>query len=202
MSSQITLAAPRLGAEEGIGRTTKKNEHEKPLVPCLCLAARLPRPWPRTEWGGRRDGRKQTDEQKGTTPGPALSEGSVGQEKIKRTNQAAQPNHARDTPNPDIKIPKHLKEPKEKDEDLKTQKAPGTTQRENADPETQKRPGVTQGVNSNRNTQKVPEVIQGGEPREPENCRARRRRESQLITAAPLESSTLRWTPRENALAT
>ena len=57
---------------------------------------------------------KQTDEQKGTTPAPALSEGSVGQEKIKRTNQAAQPNHSRDTPNPDIKIPTHLKEPKEK----------------------------------------------------------------------------------------
>ena len=27
-----------------------------------------------------------------------------------------------------LKIPKHLKQPKEKDEDLKTQKAPGTTQ--------------------------------------------------------------------------
>ena len=64
---------------------------------------------------------KQTVEQKGTTPGPVLS-GGVGRtrKKIKRTNQAAQPNHARDAPNPDIKIPKHLKEPKEKDEDLKT----------------------------------------------------------------------------------
>ena len=82
----------------------------------------------------------------GTTPGPALSEGWVGQEN-KRTNQAAQPNHARDAPNPDIKIPKHLKEPKEKDEDLKTRKAPGTTQ----------------GENSNPNTLKLPEVIQGGE---------------------------------------
>ena len=86
--------------------------------------------------------------------------------------------------------------------DPKTQKAPGTTQRENADPKTQKRPGVTHGVNSNPNTQKVPEVIQGGEPRKTENSRARQRRESQLITAAPLESSTLRWTPRGNALAT
>ena len=28
VSSQITLAAPRLGAEEGVGRTTKKNAHE------------------------------------------------------------------------------------------------------------------------------------------------------------------------------
>ena len=49
VSSLITLAAPRLGAEEGVGRTTKKkkkneHEHEKPTVPCLCLAARLPRP--------------------------------------------------------------------------------------------------------------------------------------------------------------
>ena len=85
-----------------------------------------------------------------------------------------------------LKFPKHLKEPKEKDEDLKTQKAQGATQGENSDPK----------------TQKLPEIIQGGEPRKPENCRALRRRESQLITAAPLESSTLRWTPRENALAT
>ena len=142
----------------------------------------------------------------------------MGQEEKKRTNQAAQPNYTRDAPNPDIKIPNHLKEPKEKDEDLKTQKAPGTTQGENADPKTQKRlratqgdnadpktqkrPGATQRENSNPNTQKLPEVIQGGEPRKPKNCRARWRRESELITAAPLESSTLRWTPRENALAT
>ena len=117
---------------------------------------------------------------------------------IRDRNQAAQPNHARDTPNPDFKIPKHLKEPKEKDEDLKMQKAPGNTQRGNADPKTQKRSEATQGVNSNPNTQKVPEVIQGGEPRKPKNSRARRRRESHLITAAPLESATL----RENALAT
>ena len=75
------------------------------------------------------------------------------------------------------------------------QKSPGNTQRRNADPKTQKRPEATQGVNTNPNTQKVPEVIQGGEPRKPENSRARRRRESQLITAAPLESATLRWTP-------
>ena len=104
-------------------------------------------------------------------------------------NQAAHPNHTRDVPNPDIKIPKHHKEPKE-NEDLKTQKAPGTTQGENADPKTQKRPGATQGENSNPNTQKLPEVIQGGEPRKPENCRARRRRESELITLDP---------PRERA---
>ena len=39
------------------------------------------------------------------------------------------------------------------------------------------------------------------EPRKPENCRARRRRESQLTTAAPLESSALSWIPRGNALA-
>ena len=165
----------------------------------MCIRDR-PRPWPRTEWGGRRDGRKKTDEQKGTTPGPVLSEGSVRQEK-KRANQAAQPNHAREAPNPDIKISKHLKEPKEKDEDLMPQKGPGTTQRGNADPKTQKRSGATQGVKSNPNTQKLPEVIQGGNP-ENQNCRARRRRQSQLIAAAPLESSTLRWTPRENALAT
>ena len=33
VSSQITLAAPRLGAEEGVGTTTKKkHKHEKPTV--------------------------------------------------------------------------------------------------------------------------------------------------------------------------
>ena len=90
----------------------------------------------------------------------------------------------------------------EKDQDLKTQNAPGTTQGENADPKTQKRPGATPRENSNPKTQKLPEIIQGGEPRKPQNCRARRRRESQLITTAPLESSTLRWTLGENALAT
>ena len=50
-------------------------------------------------------------------------------------------------------------------------------------------------------TQKLPETIQGEKPRKPENCRARRRRESQLTTAAPLESSALSWIPRGNALA-
>ena len=33
MSSQLTLAALRLGAEEGVGRTTKKNEHKKTYTP-------------------------------------------------------------------------------------------------------------------------------------------------------------------------
>ena len=43
VSSQITLAAPRLEAEEGVGRTTKKTNMKKPTVSCLGLAARLPR---------------------------------------------------------------------------------------------------------------------------------------------------------------
>ena len=85
-----------------------------------------------------------------------------------------------------LKFRNTLSNPRRKDEDLKTQKAPGATQGGNSDPK----------------TQKLPEVMQEGEPRKPENCRAQRRRESQPITAAPLESSTLRWTPRENALAT
>ena len=88
------------------------------------------------------------------------------------------------------------------DEDLKTQKKTGTTQGENSDPKTQKTPGATQGEHSDPKTQKLPEIIQGEEPRKPENCRARRRRESQLTTAAPLESTTLRWTPQENAMTT
>ena len=48
--------------------------------------------------------------------------------------------------------------------DLKTQKAPGTTQRENADPKTQKRSAATQGVNSTPYTQRVSREIQGGNP--------------------------------------
>ena len=79
MSSQITLAAPWLGAEEGVGRRTKKNEHEKPAVPCLCY----PDHGPVLSGGVGGTEEKHTDEQKGTTPGPALSEGSVGQEKKK-----------------------------------------------------------------------------------------------------------------------
>ena len=90
---------------------------------------------------------------------------------IKRTKQAAQPNHAEDAPNPDGKNPKSLKEPKEKDEELKTQKAPGNTHRENADPKTKKRPEATQGVKLNslyaEDTRRNPR----GEPRKPENCR-------------------------------
>ena len=76
VSSQLTLAAPRLGAEEGVGRTAKKeNEHEKPTVPCLSLAARLPGPWPSTERGVGRTGEKANKQTKETTPGPALSGG-------------------------------------------------------------------------------------------------------------------------------
>ena len=51
-------------------------------------------------------------------------------EKKKRRTQEAQPNHTKEAPNPDIKIPKHLKQPRENDKDLKTQKTPGTTQGE------------------------------------------------------------------------
>ena len=91
--SQITLAAPRLGADGGVGRTTK-NGHEKPTVPCLCVATRLPKPWSRTEWGGRRDGRKADRREKRDHPGPALSEGSVGQEKNK-THEPSGPAQSR-----------------------------------------------------------------------------------------------------------
>ena len=55
--------------------------------------------------------------------------------------------------------------------------------------------------NSDPKTPKLRETTQGEEPRKSENCRARRRRESQLTTASPLESSRLRWIPRSNALA-
>ena len=113
MSSQLTLAAPRLGAEEGVGRTTKKNEHEKPTVPCLCLAARLPRPWPRTEWGGSAGRKKSKQTSKRDNPGPSTERG-VGRTRknIKRTNQAAQPNHARDTPTLTLKFRNTLRNPR------------------------------------------------------------------------------------------
>ena len=91
----------------------------------------------------------------------------------------------RNAPNPDVKIQKTPEPLKGKDTDRKTQKAPETTQTKSSDPK----------------AQQLPETIQGENPRKPENCRARRRRESQLTTAAPRESSTLRWIPRGNALA-
>ena len=48
----------------------KRNEHEKPTVPCLNLGARLPRPWPSTECcGDRHDGIKNAR----TTQSPAQS---------------------------------------------------------------------------------------------------------------------------------
>ena len=71
----------------------------------------------------------------------------------------------------------------------------------NPDVKIQKTPEPLKGKDTDRKTQKAPETIQGENPRKPENCRARRRRESQLTTAAPRESSTLRWIPRGNALA-
>ena len=202
VSSQLTLAAPRLGAEEGVGRTTKKSEHEKTTVPCLCLAARLPRPWPRTEWGGRRDGKKANRRAKRNHPGPSTERGGGRKRKKKKNARTKLPSPiTQETLQTlTLKFRNTFRNPRRKYEDLKTQKAPGTTQRENADPKTRTRPGATQGVHSNPITQKLPEVVQGGEPKKPENCRARRRRESELITAAPLESSTLRWTHRENAL--
>ena len=63
VSSQIIRAAPRLGAEEGVGRTTKQNtKHEKPTVRYLSLAARLLKPWPSTEWWGS-EGRNKKSQQ-------------------------------------------------------------------------------------------------------------------------------------------
>ena len=142
VSSQVTLAAPRLGPEEGVGRTTNKTNTNNLQSRASVYRPDYPDHGPVLSGGVGGTEEKQTYEKIETNQGPARSQGSVGQEK-KRTNQATQPNHARDAPNPAIKVPKHLKEPKEKDEDLKTQKAPGTTQRENADPNTQKRPGET-----------------------------------------------------------
>ena len=51
---QGTLVAPRLWADEGVGRANL-NEHEKTDSPAPQIATRLPRPWPDTErrGGGR-----------------------------------------------------------------------------------------------------------------------------------------------------
>ena len=60
-----------------------------------------------------------------------------------------------------LKIANNLEEPQEKDEDLKTYKAPGISQGENADRKTQKRPEATQGENAEPKTQKRPGATQG-----------------------------------------
>ena len=70
----------------------------------------------------------------------------------------------------------------EKDTDHKTQEAPETTLGE--------KPRSRNAETTKNNPR--------GKPQKPENCRARRRRESQLTTAAPLESSTLD-PPRERS---
>ena len=77
-------------------------EHEKPTVPCLILAARLPRPWPSTEWWG------------------------VGRTGEKNVRTAPSPAHSRK--NTTLKFIKHQKQPKEKNPDLQTQKIPETNQ--------------------------------------------------------------------------
>ena len=114
MSSQITLAAPQLGAEEDVGRAGTKKKHAKTTIPCLNLAARLPRPWPSTELGGvGRTGKKHTHTHTHTA----------------RTNM---PSPIRqETPQIlTLKFRKHRKQPKEKNLDLKTQKIPETTRGE------------------------------------------------------------------------
>ena len=80
-------------------------------------------------WVGGSDGWKGKQTNKRDHPGHSTERrGSVGRKK--RRNQAAQPNHPRDAPNPDLEIPKHLKQPKEKGEDHMTQRLLGTTQGE------------------------------------------------------------------------
>ena len=76
-------------------------------------------------------------------------------------------------------------------------------------------PALSGGVGrtkTRRNTQNQPKRFrkrqnqsirktQTSEPRKTENYRVQRRCENQLSTAAPRDLSTLRWTPRANALA-
>ena len=44
MSSQITLAALRLGAEEGVGRTREKKKNIKPITEPTPKAVEAPKP--------------------------------------------------------------------------------------------------------------------------------------------------------------
>ena len=94
-----------------------KNEHEKPTVPCISLAARLPRPWPSTEWRSRQSaGRKKKSKQtsKRDHPGPALS-GGVGRTRKKNAGTKLPSPITQETlQSLTLKSPKHLKHPKEK----------------------------------------------------------------------------------------
>ena len=109
-------------------KTNKKNLQSRASVE----RPDYPDPGPALSGGGRQDGEKKSKQtNKRDHPGPSTERGgSVGRKKRKRRNQSAQPNHTRGASNPDPKIPKHLKQPKDKDEDVNMQKTPGTTQGE------------------------------------------------------------------------
>ena len=82
------------------------------------------------------DEEKQTNERRKDHLGPSTERGgSVGQEKKQNARTKLPSSITQETLETlTLKIPKHLKQPKGKDEDLKTEKAPGTTQGENANP--------------------------------------------------------------------
>ena len=89
-------------------------------------------------WTGRKRKRKTNKQTKGTTSGPALI-GGVGRTRKKNAGtKLPSPITQGTLQTLTLKIPKHRKQPKETDEDLKTRKRPGTTQGEKSDPKTQK----------------------------------------------------------------
>ena len=97
-SSQITLAAPRLGAEEGVGRTTKNTNTKN-------LQSRASVEWPDYPdhgpalSGGVGSTKKKSIKQKGLPRVSTERGGSVGQEKkSKEPSFPAQPHNRRPKP--------------------------------------------------------------------------------------------------------
>ena len=92
VSSQITLVAPRLGAEEGVGRTTSKTNTKNPQPRAYVSRPDYPDHGPVLSGGGRRDGRKANRQVSRDHPGPSTERGGqLDKIKIIRTNQAASP---------------------------------------------------------------------------------------------------------------
>ena len=103
MSSLNTLAVPRLGAEEGVGRMKEETNTKTPQSRALIQWLDYPDHGPALSGGGRQDGKKrskQTNER--DHPEPITERGGVGRTKNKQTkkrsNQTAQSNKKRPKP--------------------------------------------------------------------------------------------------------
>ena len=183
--SRITLATPRLGAEEGVGKTTKKKNTKKLQPRASVYRLDYPDPGPALSGGDRQDREKknQTNKQK-RPPQPSTERvGSVGRKKE----------------NAGTKLPSPVRQGTPQTLTLRFRKSHNHLRRKTLMERRRKHQKQPKEKDPGPKTQKLPETVQGEEPRGPKNCRARRRREKQLTTAAPRESSTLLWIPRENA---